>query len=99
MGLPETFSAVTPLQSPRPRWPPASASRRVHRDQGSVMRWNPFGRKAGSPATALKSASFLFGMGAGRGALSNAGYDTLALEGYSLNAVVNACVNRVTNSV
>jgi HK97 family phage portal protein len=65
------------------------------------MRWNPFSRrsKADNPVAAVKSASFLFGMGAGRGTLSNANYELLASEGYASNAVVNACINRIANSI
>jgi HK97 family phage portal protein len=62
------------------------------------MRWNPFRNKSASPAAALKSTSFLFGMGAGRGSLANSNYDLLAGEGYAANAVVNACINRIANS-
>ena len=64
------------------------------------MRWNPFRRnKASSPVTGLKSTSFLFGMGAWRGSLTNSNYDLLAGEGYASNAVANACINRVANGV
>lgn len=61
------------------------------------MAW--FRRKATPPAIALKSASFLLSMGAGRGSLSGAAFDRLATEGFAQNAVVNACVNKIAASI
>jgi HK97 family phage portal protein len=58
----------------------------------------PFRRKSG-PVKGTKSASFLMGLGFTRGNLTNAGYRELADEGYAQNAVANACINRVANSV
>lgn len=59
----------------------------------------PFRRKAVTQAVSLKSASFLLGMGTGRGTLNAATFDRLAAEGFSQNAVVNACVNKIASSI
>ncbi|WP_020471480.1 phage portal protein [Zavarzinella formosa] len=61
------------------------------------MGW--FRRKASFPVASLKSASFLLGMGGGRGGLNSGSFDRLALEGYVQNAVVNACVNKIAGSI
>lgn len=55
--------------------------------------------KRKSPATQLKSTSFLLGMGAYRAALSGAGYDLLSKEGYTENVIVNACVNKIASAI
>lgn len=60
--------------------------------------WPFFRRKDTSPAT-LKSASFLIGPGQYRGTMTNAAFQTLATEGYTQNAVVNACVNKIASSI
>jgi HK97 family phage portal protein len=62
------------------------------------MPW-PFRRKAGSPVADVKNASFLLGLGTGRGSLTGAAFDRLATEGFAQNAVVNACVNKIASSI
>ncbi len=60
------------------------------------MVW-PFRSKQAAPPS-RKSASFLLGMGS-RGGLNSASFDRLALEGYAQNAVVNACVNKISSAI
>jgi HK97 family phage portal protein len=50
-------------------------------------------------APATKSASFFLGMPAGTFMGNSATYQTLANEGYAANAIVNACVTRIANSI
>src|SRR5256885_2377478 len=57
-----------------------------------------FSRKDAAPAE-RKSASYLFGMGAGTFMASNATYQTLASEGYIANCVAFACINRIASAI
>ncbi len=59
----------------------------------------PFSRKASLPVTGSKSASFLLGMGAYRGTLTKAEYDTLATEGYDGNAIAHACIGKIASAI
>src|ERR1700679_3545842 len=59
----------------------------------------PFSLKASPQTIARKSASFLFGMPAYRGALNNATFNLLAQEGYCENAVAHACINKIATSI
>src|SRR5690349_17546031 len=58
----------------------------------------PFRRKDAAPL-GRKSASFLMGMGLYRGTLSAAAFDQLAAEGYAANAVVHACIDKISSSI
>jgi HK97 family phage portal protein len=59
----------------------------------------PFRTKTRSAGTAMKSMALLMGMSSYRGTGQGASYDVLAHEGYAINAIANACINRIANSI
>jgi HK97 family phage portal protein len=59
------------------------------------MRW--FRRKAASAPSETKSASYVFALGSAR--VMNQNYLAFASEGYSLNAVAKACIDKITSAL